>query len=256
MKSYRLSLCIFIALIFLSACASRKKLKSPELASEPIALDSIYKNIFHQPKPDWFSGKARISVHENNDQSKALMYLRMRSDSVIWTVYKKLSVEAARSQITPDSFFIIYRLEKKYDARALDSMGHIYGFDAEYGFMEDMIAGRLPALDTSKLWKEKEDDQNYSFRSMHKDLVIDFNYNKRTGLLDSGRFYDRFGRTGSWKYSDYRMINGLPLPFIREFHIKFANQDSLGLKMDFMEIETGVPHDIRFSIPEHYQKIN
>lgn len=249
------TLLILLSVFCTLSCASKKSLTKAPIHEAENLSSLILNDIFNAERPEWFEGKARLSFKENGKTAKATLYLRQKHDSLNWMVFKKLSVEAARSLITQDSMCIIYRMEKAYECSKLDSLGHIFGFEAELDFISDISLGRLPEIDSSKLWEQADHGDYMAFRSMHNDIVLDFNYDKNTALLNSGKFYDRFGRTGSWTYSDYRMINGLALPFQREFHINFANSDSLSLDIEFIEMETNVPREIRFSIPGHYEKI-
>jgi len=255
MRQPLFTLLILLSIFCTFACATKKSItKAPQLDNENVKA-LILEDIFNSDRPEWFEGKARVYFKENEKTTKATMYLRQYHDSLNWMVFKKLSVELARSLITSDSMCVIYRMEKAYDCNKLDSLGHIFGFEAELDFISDISLGRLPVIDSTVLWEQADRGDYLEFRSMHNDIILDFSYDKARALLSSGKFYDRFGRTGRWTYSDYRMINGLALPFQREFHINFANGDSLSLDIEFIEMETNVPRDIRFSIPEHYEKI-
>ena len=99
-KIKNLRLHIFIILsIFLFSCKSKKVIS---VQQEQIAIDSIKNQIFNAYHPEWIVGKAKIKLNGPLGSQKATMFLRSKKDSVVWTVFKKLSIEGARSQITTD----------------------------------------------------------------------------------------------------------------------------------------------------------
>lgn len=246
----------FAALVlFVISCNTQKHLSVPKDYITAFTKEEIYDNIFHPDTVNWFSAKAKIKIKNNHSSQKALMYLRMKSDSAIWLVFKKLSVEAARALVTKDSLNIIYRLDKTYQSEHLDSIQNVYGFNSDYSFMQDFILARVPAVDTTKLWKEKEHSETYEFRSMFDDKVIDFTYQKQDGLLSSGKFYDRFNLDGNWEYSDYRIVQGHKIPFQRKFQVNFDADNYLDLEINFIEIDVEKAHNLKFEIPDHYSRI-
>jgi len=244
-----------ILALFIISCKTQKHLSVPQDSKNSFSKEGIFDNIFHPDTINWFSAKAKIKIKDNHSSQKALMYLRMKSDSVVWLVFKKLSVEAARALITKDSLFIINRLDKTYQAENLDSLQNVYGFNSNFSFMQDFILARVPSIDTTQLWKEKEHPDAYEFRSIFEDKVIDFMYNKEDGLLSSGKFYDRFNFDGNWEYSDYRIVQGHKIPFQRKFHINFDAENYLDLEINFLEIDVEKSYNLRFEILDHYTRI-
>ena len=243
---------LFTLLLLNSGCKSKKQLLIPAIDLTKTEVDSL---IFSKNSFNWFDGKAKIKFEDNYETQRGVLYVRMKSDSVIWMVVKKLSIEAARVQITPEAICILNRLEKTYQQAPLDSISHVFGLSPDFDFISELISGRLPQIDTSRLWKFKENDTFYQYRSVINDIVIDFNYDKKTGLLTSGKFYDRHIQEGEWTYGDYRRVSDEVLPFERKFRIKFDDKKYMNLDIDFQEININKAHNLRFEIPPHYKKI-
>lgn len=235
-------------------CSPQKRL-TDDASITPPDKESILEDIFKVKDSDWFAAKAKVKFTDNTGTQKANLYLRMKTDSVIWMVFKKHSVEAARILINEDSLFIIYRFEKNYQAEALSDISNIYGFYPDFDFLQHTLWGRLPGIDSSRYWQQKESENSYDFRTMKDDILIDFSYDKLTGKLISGSFMDKYSLNGNWDYSDYRKVQTHEIPFERKFHINFDDENFLELEIDFSEIQIGTPYDLKFEIPAHYSRI-
>jgi len=250
----RLYLLLLVITVMLCACKTQKHVIPEELPD--IDIDSIYLRLFDKQEINWFAGKAKVRIEDNSGTTKGLMYVRMKSDSMIWMVFKKLSIEAARVKITRDSIVILNRIDKTVQSARLDSISNLFGLSADFEFLSEILIGRLPAIDTSVLWKEKQTDTHYMFRSMVGDVVVDFDIQKKTGQLDAGRFYDRHLTEGTWNYDKYMPVSNHELPFVRKFHINFDADNFLNMDIDFQDISINEAYNLRFEIPDHYTIID
>lgn len=254
LPSNQILLSTVLLLTLMVACKTSQKIPYDPDQSK-VSRDSILSVLFTESTGEWFSAKAKISIQDNDGSRKATGYIRMKNDSLIWMAFKKLSLEAARTLIREDSIFILYRMEKKYEAHALDSLSHVFGLVPDLGFISALIDGRIPAVDSSHVWKEKTEKNLHKIRCMSQDILLDLEFDRNTGLLKSGKFYDRFLKNGNWTYSDYRMVGKRWVPFQRNFRINFDDENFMHLEIEFSEIEIGTPVEIRFQIPDHYEQI-
>ncbi len=248
------SFIVILGIFLISSCKTNKNLIVPK--DHLVSKQDVYNSIFDKKNIDWFSGKAKIKVTDNNGSQRATMYVRMKSDSVIWIVIKKHSLEAARALITKDSLSIIYRFEKTYQVNSLDSLSSVFGMLPDFNFLQQTLVGSIPQVDTTRLWQQKESIEEYNFRSIYKNIILDFNFNKITGYLSSGKFYERSISEGSWTYSEHNPIEHLILPYQRKFHVNFDEENYFDLEIDFNDIEINTPYEINFSIPDHYLRVN
>lgn len=246
---------LFIALLALSSCKSKKKLIST--STYEISLDSVYKDVFQPQHIDWFVGKAKVKVTTPNGTDKFTMFVRMKDDSIVWTVFKKLSFEGGRALIEKDSVSIIYRQPQKgYQILSLNELSKSFGFTPHLNDIQSLIKGRIPQIDTTILWQNNEDDAFYNFRSIKNDIIFDFSYDKFTGKLKKGHFIDRFNLNGYWDYDDYRIVNNIAVPFFRKYTAEFSPDNYLNVTLDFTEIEINIPHSTRFEIPPNYKRLH
>jgi len=248
-------LLLLSSLLAINACKSKKVLIDNNAIN--IGLDSIYQNIFNPSHIDWFSGRAKVKVTTPNGTDKFVMFVRMKHDSVVWTVFKKLGIEGGRALIKEDSVSIIYRQpEKAYQILPLDALSKSYGFTPHLTDIQALIKGRIPEIDTSLLWKYNQDSDYYNFKSMKNDIVYDFSYQKATGYLKKGHFIDRFNLNGHWDYDDYRIVDNIVVPFFRKYSAEIAPDNYLNVTLEFTDIELNIPNSTRFEIPSHYKKLD
>ena len=108
-------LILFISFVILgSSCKATQKTQEVKLKKAKSSKVLMKRMIQNQVETNWLAAKAKITVRAGNEVTRFTSHLRWRKDSVLWMVFKKASIEAARVQMTPDSLFIINRLEKEY----------------------------------------------------------------------------------------------------------------------------------------------
>lgn len=246
---------LFFLVLFGFASCKTSRILAPTTTHE-LSITELKDSIFNYTHLEWFSGKAKVRMTDNYGSQKGVMHIRMKNDSVVWMVLKKLSYEAARVQINVDSITILDRINKTYQSANLDSVTNVFGLSPDFNLITDFMIGRVPELDTSRLWKTKKTDSLFLVRSAVDDVVMDLEFDLYTGSLLSGQFYDRFILEGQWDYSDYRRVNGHRIPFERKFHINFDGEKFLDLEIEFQEISIDKSYNLKFEIPEHYSRVH
>lgn len=256
MKSVQAKYLFLLVLSFLIySCKSKKPLI--ELNNEHIIpIDSIYSNIFNPQSIEWINAKAKIKISADDESEKANMFLRMRKDSVIWTSFKKYTQEGARVLINKDSIYTVNRIEKTYQEKEIKEIYDKFGINPDLEFVQKLISGLIPSIDTTLLWEQKETADEYKFRSIKDDMVITFYYDKFSGLLKRGEFIDRFNVSGEWHYDDYRFVDNMAFPYLRTYTVNFNGENELTLNIEFTKVEINVPKTIKFNIPSSYSKVD
>lgn len=236
----------------MSACKSTRNISQDSM--QKIKLDSVYQKIFEPPQIDWINARAKVKITSPQGTDKFIMFIRMKSDSVIWASFKKFGAEGGRILITQDSVFAINKIEKSYQKMSLDMLNS-FGFSANLIDLQALLKAQLPPLDTSILWKSNEDKSFYNFRSMKNDVVFDFSFDKSTGHLKKGQFIDRFNLNGNWDYDDYRIVDNIAVPYFRKFKTEFGSGNFFEITLEFTDIELNKAKTTRFNIPSHYKKM-
>ena len=251
----RLLLYLVVITALATACRSKKglQLDQHKLYSEA----ELIRNFLTRLEVDFYSGKAKLKISSGKGTDRANLYLRSRTDSVLWMSGKRLSVEGGRMQMDNDTATLINRLEKNYKVIPLDTLETVLGFTGDLRYLQDMILGVTPQLDTAALWQISSDSTTLVMKSLAQNLIHKFVVDRQTGWVTGGQFESRYGASGYWTYGDYRKVTEQHyLPFFRKYEVQIDEDNYLSLEMNFSEMEINEPKAIRFQVPAHYTRIN
>ncbi len=240
-------------IILLPSCKTTSKIKKSQSG---ITHDSIIEKLLNPPLINSYKAKAKLTYEDKSGSQKANLYIRSIKDSLIWMAVKKYSTEAGRALITKDSIFLINRLEKKYYCNAIENIESEYGMYSEFNYIQDMIHGIPPEIDSSKAWEVYTNKNKLVINTSISDILHNFSYDLNSGLIVSGQFRNNDNLNGTWIYDDYRIIGDrFEIPFFRYFNFQLNGNESLILKLEFSNVEIDLENSIRFEIPSHYQKV-
>ncbi|MBT8189972.1 MAG: DUF4292 domain-containing protein, partial [Bacteroidia bacterium] len=229
------------------SCKTKQNLISSDIK---LSKDSIVSGFLNPIDFEWFNAKAKVIFDDGSSRQKANVYIRYKRDSMIWMVVKKLGVEAARIQISPDSVTIINRLNKEYEQASVEYLEQRYGLKSDFEYIQKMIAGIPPGIDTTDKWKEVLSNKELSIFTYLYDLEYNFNFDLFSGYNTHGSFSNGKTIEGNWKYDDYRSVTeNINIPFFRQFIVKLNGNESIILIMEFSSIDLDTEKPIRFNVP-------
>lgn len=245
---------MLVFLVGLAACKGRKKTADctvmlsalPNDVSEKLKENIVdYKDVTMRIKANYKDG--------NNDQSFA-MNVKMRKDSFVWASVSVV-LELARAYITPDSFKLLDRINKKYYAGSIHSLAQITGQDLSLTQLQDLLmANPLYALE--------------GFQKMNDELRDDYLQQTQAGIIN------RIQLTGCYRpkiseYStnlnnrslivDYKNFKDQKDVGIIPMGVEITAKDTLkqyNLNMEYTYISTEPIVSAPFSVPDKYEKAN
>ena len=244
---------LFIAVLAASSCKSKKAVEGP--AVDALPAQTLFDTIeARQPhfKSYAASGKMRAQTEE-----LAIGFgvkLRMVRDSAVWLRAEKLGFEVGRALIRPDSAFVIDRLNKEYYAVDFTEFMEFYNLPFSFVDLQRILAGGTLSLTPEYMKADLADEMTRLTINAGKYKAIYW----IDDLLKVGRgvLVDLEGRTADFEYADYRLIPpSANIPFDRLITF-FDGDGTTELSMQFTEIEVDVPISIRFSIPDHYERMD
>jgi len=239
-------------LFSITACKAKKALQQ---STESLSSQVLTDRFLSRPDYHFVDGKAKVSFNSEDYHMKGTVYLRTVKDSVIWIAAKKLSVEGGRALITPDSIFYINRLEKTYQKLALARLKDKYGLTADFGYIQDMLLGLTPQIDTTQHWSVTQTAEHCSIEAVIHDILHQFTVDNHSGLVTEGKFMDKFVADGQWTYEEYvYSIDNQLIPKHRTFMVNTSVGEELTMTINITNFEVDQPKAIRFSIPSHYTR--
>lgn len=213
----------------------------------------LYDALVENDSYTWYTGKARIKANTPHERVSATLHLRILRDSVIWATIDKLGFEIARVFITPDSVFIVDRLNKEYTRKSLKDFLLEYSVNIGFSDLQNALIGKMIALTPMHVESKREDD-------LEMLLVSDI-----TGVtarhwvtvslpqrLMRSYIVDATGRKLQIENAEWETAqDGSQIPYGRL--LTFEDSDGkTEIEILFSEITKNVPANIPFSIPAHY----
>jgi len=216
---------------------------------------------------EWLTAKARINYQDEEQSMKITATIRLRKDSVLWMNFKKLSIEGARVLITPDSIYLMDRLNKEYAIFGFDYLERRFNMptvinedtgETASGFqsLQQLLLGNAPIF-PDKSFSADVNEQQYELEKNFSGFSIQYGLDGLLFTLANMAFHDRgFDRTLSVEQGDYKSVgNTENFSYVRNLKFKGQETGDISIKVKFSRVELNSPKSIRFEIPSHYKKI-
>lgn len=245
---------LLTGLFTLSSCSATRK--GGKVAKKEMDTGSLLKQMARQKlQPEWFGARTSIDFDDGSQSFSATATIRMRRDSLLWVSIKKLGFELARVQVTRDSVYVLDRINNEYTIEGLQYLADSYGLPASLSHLQDVILGNPVFLESKGLQVEA---MGPSYHLMGRGLAIESDYwvDASGFLLRKMAFNDKknsqqvvmlledYGETPeNQKFSYLRTL---------EMDGQHSGKAKVGLK--FSKLETEVPKNIRFEIPDRYTR--
>lgn len=263
-RFYTILLALLTIVILLPACKTSKRTGGSlnlKPKSSKFLLRQLSKN---RVEAEWLSAKARATYKDDERTEKFNINFRYRKDSIIWLNVKKATVEAARIQITPDSFFLIDRLNKEYFVNSIAAIEDRFNLPQRtavdlplFDMLEEMLLGNPLFFAGSELESGIDEDEytlkgkSEHFDSEYRIEGMDYLLSAMNFLPDDERQYLKVEMDRSEFIEDYPKFS-----YIRKYEVTDPKQGKIEIKLKFSKLELDEPKNIKFSIPGSYKKIN
>jgi len=255
-KSRLVALCLLALIVAGWGCsASRKTVAAPDMPKmdEAVAFRQMIRN---QIQADWFSARIRLAYADSNQSVKASGTLHMKSDSLIWLNIRKLGFELARVKITPDSVFVIDRLNNQFVAEDMNYLNRTFQVPVNFSMLQALMLGNpvlfridniIPNLTKDGfLLRAPDEEVSGEYRLVNPDLLLvemilqEVQTNRRLKV----QMEEYQALPDEQKFSYFRKIN-----------LKENVKTLLDVEVQFSQVEMNQPQELRFDIPERYIRV-
>ena len=248
---YNILIAIALLLTF-SACEGSKKTNKKETAE----VTNIIKHLNDQSHGyETFSARTKISVEDLDlPVSNIHAILRMGKGSVIWMSAKAMGIEGIRAKITPDSVYIIDRINKNYYVRSFDYVIEKTGLALEFAELQEWIVGNPVNLDPDSSRLMSENDYKLlvsTYKGMETILTIETqNY-----TIVNQQIRDLLNnRNALVSLNDYQEIREKPFSMLREIEVEA--EEEFSFTVEFSKIEFDEELEYPFSISSKYSRVD
>ena len=210
----------------------------------------------NQVNAEWLGTKAKVTYKDEYTRQSFTAYVRMQKDSAIWMSFRKFSFEAARALITPDSIFIIDRLNSEYLAKPFSYAQREFRLPVGYNGLQSMLLGN-PVFFSSNS-EISVDSMRYKLSQKSDNLNAQYWLDGINFLLKEFFVDDyRNKRELTYMASDYQLLTDKQkFSYFRRFNLKSPDLGAMQVDIDFSKVEIDVPQKMSFSVPSRYERVD
>jgi len=198
-----------------------------------------------------FSGKAKTNLDFNGNSNDCTLNIRISNNKKIWvSITALLGIEVARAQITPDSIFVINRLQGVYLKKPFNYIYNYANKQVNYAMLQALLVGNaIPSLLNDSTQYELVNN-NISLSGNLQDLmyklVLGNDYKvTQTNLSNNS------GQSLQLNYNSFMMANGQKVPSQVSIS-STANKNQVQVNMHYVRVDFNQPQDYPFTIPDDY----
>jgi hypothetical protein len=201
---------------------------------------------------DWFACETDIRLDTPDEGVSGKAYIRMKKDSIIWSVVKKYSMEGARTLITENTYAAVNRMDHTYQKGSTSEALAKFGIALNFNDLQEAMFGNIILLDTTSVDIEKN-GVHYIVKGIDQDLQLNYWINAYTMELERSLIIDDKSRTIDVNYRDYKTLEGgQKVPFYRYFKVPYDDRGNAEVILKIKKLEIDVPKKTPFSIPANY----
>jgi len=251
------------SVIMLSACKTGKRAGQTIRLKQKSSKFLLKKLANNRIETDWLSAKAKITYKDDSQTRKFVANFRYRKDSLIWFNVKKATVEAVRIQITPDSFFMIDRINKEYFINSIDKIENRFNLPQRtavdisvFDLLQEMLLGNPVFFAGSEL-ESGIDQQEYTLNGESEHFKSEYRLEGAAYLLTAMNFLPDDQRQMlkvKMDRSDTPDSNPT-FAYARTYNMTTPKQGDVEIKLKFSKLSFDKPKPIRFTIKDSYKRI-
>lgn len=246
------SSCLFCITVFLVSCIA-PKLTTEVKAKKHTTAFLLEKLESNKIDYNWFGAKAKIRFESEKEKASFTALIRMKKDSLIWITLKKMNVEGARVQISPEFIEILDHQKYSYTKKPFRYLKDEFGLELSFQELQDLIVGNPILYEKESLISVVLENQNVLKTPESQKNVLKLFLNPSFFLLNELRG-SMNNNSISIAYSDYEMINQEQIPATKDIYIDSDGVGHISLKMTLSSIVLDQSQKMNFEIPNSYTK--
>ncbi|MEL6668064.1 MAG: DUF4292 domain-containing protein [Bacteroidota bacterium] len=203
---------------------------------------------------DWLDARARVRIESPAMNVGGTAFLRLKKDEWVWMSIKKFGFEAARAMVTPDSFYLINRLENTYSIEPLSYLEERYKMPARFDLLQQMIVGN-PIFFDRNLEVEGAEEQFHLY-GQNSRWKSDYWIDDNTYILERLQLAEvSSNRKLDVELSDFRAV-GLKNDFSHErtVTIEAPGTGTSRVELSINRLTLNEPVEAVFDIPERFTR--
>ena len=264
MKKNILNKLFLLAIITLSfGCKTKKVIITapPVAVQDNIELDKKPENLnlLLSKNLDFntlaLKGKAELDI--NGEQNDVTMNIRLQKDKKIWVIVTAAGgiVEVARAMITPDSLFLLNKLDKTYTKKPFSYIYEYTNRQINFNLLQAVLSGNaVPDFMTTKSNLIQENGV-WILNGTSGDLAYQSVFNTLLKVTETTLNDAKAGQAFKVTYGKYTPLNNALFPSSLNINT-LSGIKKINIEIEFSKIESNIPVDFPFNVPKNYELIN
>ncbi|MDQ3073380.1 MAG: DUF4292 domain-containing protein [Bacteroidota bacterium] len=244
---------IAVILIF-SACKRAKQVQTPPQTPPPVETpDETFLGRLRQNAPEykWIRLRGTIKYDDGKNNYTATNFIRLRKDSIIWTMVNLSVIEIARGVVTQDSVKALIHPTKEYDLYDLNYLRKKFAIEGlGLAEIQQLLIGHPPILRNKHydiLDKEGLILLTRNSDSLSEQMLIDPSTHKLSEYT-----LERGNQRLIIRYSGYRQVENLLMPGMIAAEV--YNPEKILLTLNITDHRLNDEDEAPFFIPESYNR--
>ena len=241
--------------------------KADKAVAEALSEAEYVQQVGRLSTPDYRTLTATMYVELNPDtkdemSSRARLKI-IRGRCLQISITPLAGIELFRLEVSRDSVKIIDRMGRRYAAEPIDEIKKQipayakadFPYDFHYEHLEALLTDRLFTPDGEAFSMDRFQQQRLllgarRFRAKDTErMTYDFTTDSRARLIATEIIFPFLEL--KWNYSRFQTVGGRPFPLYMEAEVEGVNK----LWIRFDKVETDVPVEMFFPIPDNYKRI-
>ena len=246
-----------LLILLLLAAGCGKRTGAARLPAGKVTADKAYRQLVaNQLSADWMDARASINFDSPDFSAGGTAHIKVEAGKRIWVRVSKFGFEAARALITPDSIYLLDRLNREYSAEPLAYVEQRYQIPARFELLQDILLGN-PIFFGRNEYNLATEEQQYLLRGGSQYWKTSYWLNQRSFQLERMRLQEpATDREVDLQVAGYGTVAGIPREFayLRNLSINSPETGRARIELKFNRVSLNEPTSITFSIPSSYSR--
>ena len=244
-----LSFCLF------SACSAVKKVGKEVTPEAKITMPYLLQQLDEQAIDyEWFEGRSKMRFIDMTQNRSVKAIIRMQKDSLIWMSFQLFGIEGARVKMTPDSVYIINRINKQYAIQPLSLVEEMTNIPADFKALQALLIGN-PVLYPEAAYNLVTKDSSYLLST---DTILNTTYSiqKGTYIINSLTLKSKSKQKVEMSFEDYQTLEKDRIfSMMRDILVSSPTKGNTSVQIEYNRVTFDIPKSTSFNIPSTYEKV-
>lgn len=248
-------LLLSLTALLISSCGAGRRATREGALRKTTAPAVMEKLVRAQVSAEWMDARAKLDYAGRDMSVSGNAQIKLHRDSVIWISVKKFGFEVARAQVTQDSIYILDRINNEYAVEPLSYIEKRFRLPARFDLLQNVLLGN-PIFFTKELALLIE-EQQYRLQGRTTAWETDYWVSPETFRLTRMRLADRQeNRAVDLTLDNYTSTGSKNIAFAYErlLRVNGGETGEATIGIEFSDVILNEPTEIRFEIPDRYER--